>query len=1677
MDEANGNIGSLWVSLGVDTSQLTQGMRQAEQQATTMASRVSQRLNSMATGLQGLVQKWGALPLAIAGGIFSIEQAFGAFRRFYDMAKEGAKDMRMEESFKGVADSFGADADEMTKKMVSATGRVVQETQLQATAMRGMMQGMTEKSLVDLAGASKIFARTTGQSTGDVFNSMVNAVTMQMPRQLMRLRIITRDEMREIQKAISMGAIGKADIAEEIVRKAEIRKEQMKAVGYDIYFSFTKFGRAWDEFIEVAGKLASVTLAPILEGLTALIDLVTGVGNVLLSILLPILKPIYKAFSNWLEVCYKQAESLWALWRAVDQGKESIDKLAESSILLTSLMGWKKLIDAIQLAIDKLDEYLNKYDQASGKRQGGGGAPDWTLGWWIKTLSSHPSEEQANAEKKKIDETSLLARRAREIEIAHETMKMNVEVKKQENAAILDVVKARHSAEVKLFEAARKHELEMAKRSGITSAESFNMQIKTEEERNSKVYSNAMEEAALKRRLGKEELELTLQLENEKKRYKLETMVRDLEAMKQSPEKDRKLQEIADYKKHMDALTNITRTGRLRILDIQYNAAAKQAKLNDEIARAETGYKKEEGAPLEDLKHALMVQTLKLEYQELEVKKQSAVLDDKVAAIRDRIAAEQISEISGEEQILAVEKERLAMYEKQRAVIEEQAKNFVQMKAVQELGITVNPYETTLEQVIKINEHLQNNSSFTDEIKNKWQALRDALVSITNQVMQQNRTVEDGVTKIEKARRSAVSAIGPAGGLSWITEQIRQMEKQKQDYRDAQVDETSIHRYEMERRRQIDLQYYTWQLENAQNLNDTMLSRAKMMLNEVHNAYTAWANAVADSMQRTFSDVFFDFMEGKLKTLQEYLTSFASSMNRAIADFLSKKLTGNIMEFLFPGSTAMTVPVINAAVLNVENMPALNEQSWQGAGGGGGQAPVQSSGFTGALSEMWTGIKDWFGGLNIFHEGGVVGASGEKGVGVAGLKPNEMVAVLEKGEVVIPKGGVSDFIEKFGRAAGGPVAANTGYLVGEGGRELFAPQYTGPIVSSATARAAEEAAAGKRVAALEAKDLAQYTEEFNEYRKYELEMEEYNRQQKEKMQQQKGGLMSMLPTLLSYGLLGYGKDIWNWGKNILGIGMDTSPAALAGDVSMADMAGYQALQTIEASKTTAAAAASDITAEEVTRTAISQRAAEIRATGDLPTTPEGTIDLTTAKSTFNGGLPAYQTGAEIATATTAAATQVPGLAILPAANPLPGAVFAPTAQEATYAAVNIGDKVALLQPEYADTALNLAPVETATPWSSFLGPAAAGWFAGGLSKGVKEFGDIASLGGWLSGGDPERQKRLGGTLAGGVGGAIAAGAMAGSIVPGVGTAIGAGIGALMGYLSQGGNFGTLLSDAGTAVTGLATGLWGAAEGVGKGIWSAGESAVNWFTGSSGPLHGFGLWAEGGPIKKGQFGLVGEQGPELFVPQTSGMIIPNDITEQFLSNTKDMFLEVQGAMPSTYTGPSTQDIIDKYGGFPLGLMLPPDFATTFAQNTTPTSLEPIQFAAPMANQTPMQVVSSMFGRAAGGPVSAHRPYIVGESGIEAFIPNTDGGALPRYHSGGVVGGGSIPHGVPNQIVNVTNQVAAPREGSTPVVVNHNVSVNVSSMDGQDAFRVFSANRDALASIFSEMRFDNNSRLRR
>lgn len=127
-------------------------------------------------------------------------------------------------------------------------------------------------------------------------------------------------------------------------------------------------------------------------------------------------------------------------------------------------------------------------------------------------------------------------------------------------------------------------------------------------------------------------------------------------------------------------------------------------------------------------------------------------------------------------------------------------------------------------------------------------------------------------------------------------------------------------------------------------------------LNDTNTVFRHGVNIAiqtARAMQDAFSSFFFDAMQGKLKSLTDYINSFLASVQKALADLLGQQLVRSLGNFLFP-SIAGTTMAGNFLTMAHE----------------GGYIPR-------------------------YHFGGSV------------LKSDEVLAILQKGEYVVSRAGVA----------------------------------------------------------------------------------------------------------------------------------------------------------------------------------------------------------------------------------------------------------------------------------------------------------------------------------------------------------------------------------------------------------------------------------------------------------------------------------------------------------------------------------------------------------------------------------------------------------------------------------------------------------------------------------------------
>ena len=132
-----------------------------------------------------------------------------------------------------------------------------------------------------------------------------------------------------------------------------------------------------------------------------------------------------------------------------------------------------------------------------------------------------------------------------------------------------------------------------------------------------------------------------------------------------------------------------------------------------------------------------------------------------------------------------------------------------------------------------------------------------------------------------------------------------------------------------------------------------------------------------------------------------------------------------------------------------------------------------------------------------------------------------------------------------------------------------------------------------------------------------------------------------------------------------------------------------------------------------------------------------------------------------------------------------------------------------------------------------------------------------------------------------------------------------------------------------------------------------------------------LLAQGGPLAGGESAIVGEEGPELFVPEVDGEIVPN-----------------QGTAPSGAAGPDQglQALAEALMPYILEV-----FSTLFPGEDDSAPMAGMEGMGGMGPMDPMAGGQVPMPRAAGGPVQSNRTYAVGGRGPETFIPTQP--ALP------------------------------------------------------------------------------------
>lgn len=209
-------------------------------------------------------------------------------------------------------------------------------------------------------------------------------------------------------------------------------------------------------------------------------------------------------------------------------------------------------------------------------------------------------------------------------------------------------------------------------------------------------------------------------------------------------------------------------------------------------------------------------------------------------------------------------------------------------------------------------------------------------------------------------------------------------------------------------------------------------------------------------------------------------------------------------------------------------------------------------------------------------------------------------------------------------------------------------------------------------------------------------------------------------------------------------------------------------------------------------------------------------------------------------------------------------------------------------------------------------------------------------------------------------------------------------------------------------------------------------------GGQGATPGFSARASGGPVDTGTPYIVGEHGPELFVPDDSGDILNTGDTRQMLRPAPagapgggiagmfkaDATKAVQGFVDGLHEGQRAvaQAAGDLVGAAASGIEQGGTTVTSAVKGIAKQVEEAVGGAGGRSRRSGdnHQAMESLIseagsnwpGRASGGPVRAGQGYTVGERGPELFSPGMGGTIVPPATAGQILAGGASTTNITN-----------------------------------------------------------------
>jgi hypothetical protein len=310
-----------------------------------------QQFGAQTSSIDKLKNNWIAAAAAVTAAIALIHKGMAYI-------EEGAKAMQVESSFKIMADSAGVNSEHLIESMKKATRETIDDSAMMQKAVKLMTLGYNPEQIERFSQVVITASQIAGTTAAEAYDELADAIANRMPKALVRMGAVTREQMKIVNAAIEAGADSIA-LYELAMANLELKQKMLQGTQNEAVIAMQRLKAQTEEMTEAIGK----GLIWVLEKAYHSVEFYAAAIMGLISAYAQYRALVYSVMGD-----EKQAEdNRWTAARAMETRTELLKRWGDAvwGTAETEKIATKESIDESKAKINSQMEVLKAYADAA----------------------------------------------------------------------------------------------------------------------------------------------------------------------------------------------------------------------------------------------------------------------------------------------------------------------------------------------------------------------------------------------------------------------------------------------------------------------------------------------------------------------------------------------------------------------------------------------------------------------------------------------------------------------------------------------------------------------------------------------------------------------------------------------------------------------------------------------------------------------------------------------------------------------------------------------------------------------------------------------------------------------------------------------------------------------------------------------------------------------------------------------------------------------------------------------------------------------------------------------------------------------------------------------------------------------------------------------------------------